>query len=161
MDSLDTDPPSDREATVTIVTYFQKLVESNISPTVGDLNISISLIRTITKLSTFQPVQSDLLSPIATIISDLLSGGYQGVWSIGGGASASELLSVVEDVGGVAARFAGERIMLETDNINMLVVNEEQFNGVDYTLDPQNSVSIPADVTGEGRLGFNISHTHL
>lgn len=83
------------------------------------------------------------------------------MWSIVDGAGASELLSVVEDVGGLAARAAVERIMLETDNFNILVVNEEQFDGVDYILDPQNSVSIPAEVIGEGRRGLTISHTHL
>ena len=135
-----------------VATYFQKLVQSNQRPTVADVNTTVQLLGNLARLETALPLGRDLLVPIVAIVSDLLSDRNIPLWPMVNEGGANRLLATVEEIGRLAAESTAseEWVSLETEHFNIFTINEQKFAGVEYTLDSDNSVSVPRELVPAG-----------
>ena len=146
--SLTDNPPDTRDDLINILTYSQTLIEFNISPTIGDLYTTLSLLDSIIILETIQPLTSDVLLSVTYLLNILLSTNNTELWLTGNTSSgANGLLLTVEQIGQlIASSIMDEEIDINREYVNIKVVNERPLTEVVYEIDSINSVRVPKDV---------------
>lgn len=110
-----------------------------------------TLLNTFLTLDTILPLGEDNLSPLGTAINVIISEKNNLLWSMVSRNGTSGILATVEEIGKLSAQSAPERIDLQMDNVQMLILNEPSFNGVYYEINSANNgVNIPKGVVSAG-----------